>query len=94
MRGEIIALVALAALFAVFALITHAGDHDWAGADSEAVGVISEITGGSYHPWFKPIWEPPSKEIESLFFSLQAAIGGIVIGYFLGRYRRASEEAR
>jgi len=30
---------------------------------------------------------PPSPEIESLLFALQASIGSIIIGYFLGYYR-------
>ena len=38
-----------------------------------------------------PIWEPPSGEIESLFFSLQAALGALVIGYAIGRGRSRKE---
>ncbi|HCX63202.1 MAG TPA: energy-coupling factor ABC transporter substrate-binding protein, partial [Clostridiales bacterium] len=37
-----------------------------------------------YEPWFSPLIEPASGEIESLLFSLQAAIGAGVIGYFYG----------
>jgi cobalt/nickel transport protein len=33
------------------------------------------------------MWMPPSPEIESLLFALQASIGSIIIGYFLGYYR-------
>jgi cobalt/nickel transport protein len=50
--------------------------------------VIEDLTGGTYEPWFQPLWEPPSGEIESLLFSLQAAIGAVIIGYFFGYYRR------
>ncbi len=28
-----------------------------------------------YRPWFEPLWTPPSSEIESLLFALQAALG-------------------
>ncbi|HMK54604.1 MAG TPA: energy-coupling factor ABC transporter substrate-binding protein [Methanobacteriaceae archaeon] len=59
------------------------------GADSNAGSAI-EQTG--YHPWFKPIWEPPSGEIESLLFALQAAIGAFILGYFLGYYKNKKKD--
>ena len=43
-------------------------------------------------PWFSSIWEPPSGEIESLLFALQAAIGAIIIGYFFGYWRGQGKE--
>lgn len=89
MKGELIALVVLAAFFLGFLFVNSTGEHEWGGADGEAEGVISDLTGGSYKPWIGPIWEPPSSEIESLFFSLQAAVGGLIIGYFLGYHHRA-----
>ena len=88
-KGEFIALAALAIFFLGFIFVNSTGDHEWGGADGEAEGVIADLTGGAYRPWIDPVWEPPSGEIESLFFSLQAAVGGLVIGYFLGYYRRA-----
>ncbi len=90
-RGELIALAVLAVFFMGFAFVNSTGDHEWGGADGEAEGVISEITGGAYQPWIDPVWEPPSGEIESLLFSLQAAIGGLIIGYFLGYHHRAKK---
>lgn len=56
----------------------------WSGADDAAAAAISS---SDYEPWFSPLWEPPSKEIESLLFSLQAAIGAGIIGYIAGWYR-------
>lgn len=91
MKGELIALVVLAAFFLGFLFVNSTGEHEWGGADGEAEGVISDLTGGSYQPWIGPIWEPPSSEIESLFFSLQAAVGGLIIGYFLGYHHRAKK---
>jgi cobalt/nickel transport protein len=58
-------------------------DAEFVGADGQAEEVISEIS-PNYEPWFHAIWEPPSGEIESLLFSVQAAIGAIVIGYVIG----------
>ncbi len=59
-------------------LLPHA---EFSGADSNAEQAISD---SGYQPWFNPIWEPPSGEIESLLFSVQAAIGAVIIGYFVG----------
>lgn len=94
MKGEILALAALVIFFGAFIAVNMSGEHDWSGADSKAEDVVAQITGGEYKPWYSPIWEPPSGEIESLFFSLQAAIGGLIIGYFLGYYRRAKAQDR
>ncbi len=54
---------------------------EFGGSDSSAEQAISDQ---GYKPWFNPIWEPPSSEIETLLFSLQAAIGAVIIGYFVG----------
>lgn len=64
---------------------------EWGGADDAASEII-ENTG--YEPWFSPIWEPPSGEIESLLFALQAAIGAGIIGYIAGLYRGRQEKNR
>ncbi|MDO5846518.1 MAG: cobalt transport protein CbiN [Methanocorpusculum sp.] len=49
-----------------------------------------------YEPWFTPIWEPTSGEIESMFFCLQAALGSAVVffllGYWYGQSRKRKEE--
>jgi len=87
---EIIVL-AIVLIFAVqFVYMSSTTDAEYGGADGEAENVINEITGGTYEPIAKPIWVPPSGEIESLLFGLQAAIGAGIIGYFLGYYRAKS----
>ncbi len=91
MRGELIALAVLAVFFMGFIFVNSTGEHEWGGADGEAEGVIADLTGGTYQPWINPVWEPPSGEIEGLFFSLQAALGGLIIGYFLGYHHRAKK---
>jgi cobalt/nickel transport protein len=81
-------VLAIIGFFAIaFLFISSTGDHEWAGADAQAEGAIEDITGGTYQPWYSSFWEPPSGEIESLLFALQAAIGAIIIGYFLGYWR-------
>jgi cobalt/nickel transport protein len=73
-------------LFSAALLLVTVQAEEWAGTDEQAEEIISQIN-PNYEPWFSPIWEPPSGEIESLLFSLQAAIGASLIGYFLGYYR-------
>lgn len=53
------------------------------GADGEAAAIVEGTEG--FARWFTPIWEPPSGEIASLLFSLQAALGAGVVGYAIGR---------
>ena len=69
-----------------------AKDAEFSGADGQAEEAITEIN-ADYEPWFAPIFEPKSGEIESLLFALQAAIGAGVIGYGLGYLKgRARKE--
>jgi cobalt/nickel transport protein len=53
------------------------------GSDDQAKNAVAKIN-PSYKPWAKPLMEPPSGEVESLLFSLQAALGAGFIGYWLG----------
>lgn len=55
----------------------------FAGADGLAEEEISKID-PDYEPIAEPFWEPPSGEIESLLFALQASIGVGFIAYFFG----------
>jgi len=57
---------------------------EFTGADNQIQVVIVQEN-SAYKPWFKSIWTPPSGEIESLLFALQAAIGAGYIGYYIGR---------
>jgi cobalt/nickel transport protein len=84
---ELLTLGVIVLFIAAFAYVSSTQNHEWSGADSQAEEVISILTGGTYVPWFQSIYAPPSSEIESLLFALQAAIGSLIIGYFLGYYR-------
>ena len=57
---------------------------DFKGSDDLGTDAITEARPG-YKPWFKPIWTPPSEEVEGLLFSLQAALGAGFVGYMIGR---------
>ncbi len=56
---------------------------EYGGADGEAEAAITQIN-PDYEPWFSSFWEPPSGEIESLLFALQAALGAGVVAYYFG----------
>lgn len=94
MRLEIITLAVIGAFIALFAYTSLTGVHEWGGADDQPEGVIQKLTGGGFKPWFQNVWTPPSHEIESLLFALQAAVGSLVIGFFLGYYRGSAKGAR
>ncbi|MBK9578988.1 MAG: energy-coupling factor ABC transporter substrate-binding protein [Fibrobacterota bacterium] len=81
-------LLGAAVALAVFALAIGrpSSGEAFAGADALARAAINEIDPG-YKPWFSPLWEPPSGEIESLIFGLQAASGAGVLCYALGFWR-------
>ena len=77
--------LALAAI-PLFSIRAVDGEEIFAGADGQAQTAIGEIRPG-YEPWFSPRWEPPSGEIESLLFGLQAALGAGFVFYCLGYWR-------
>ena len=74
-------------LFGATAFIASAGVQGLTGSDDQAGGVVSSLTGGSYHPWLDSLWHPDSEE-ERLLFSLQAGIGGLLLGYFFDSLSR------
>lgn len=88
MKKENIILIIIAVMLAIYPLAMSSGD--FVGADDKAKDAISEVS-PNYVPWFKSLWEPPSSEVESLLFALQAAIGAGFIGYFFGRYSRGGK---
>lgn len=83
---NILLVVAVVALFAVPVLFVPG---EYTGSDGQA-GEAIEATG--YQPWFSPVWEPPSGEIESGIFAMQAAAGAGVLGYCIGVARTRSRE--
>lgn len=81
---NVILVVLVVGLMFIPLFINHGAE--FAGADAQAEKAITQISPG-YKAWFKPIWEPPSSEIESLFFSLQAALGSGFVFYYIGYVR-------
>lgn len=82
-------LIILAVIvLAILPLIFVRGEYG--GADGEAEEAIGEIQ-PDYQPWFEPVLEVPSGEIESLLFVSQAAIGAGIVGYAIGLYKGRQE---
>jgi cobalt/nickel transport protein len=90
MKRNLILLLAVVAL-TVGPLWLHGRDGaDFGGSDDQATAMIASIQ-PTYRPWATPIWEPPSAEVESLLFALQAALGAGLLGYYFGRRRGQAE---
>jgi cobalt/nickel transport protein len=75
-------VLAVVALFAV-PLLVDGGTSEYGGTDA---AVTEELEADGYTPWFDPL-SSPAGEVESGLFALQAALGGGVLGYVLGRLR-------
>ncbi|WP_407422510.1 energy-coupling factor ABC transporter substrate-binding protein [Methanobrevibacter sp.] len=87
----ILFVIVLIILIVPLALYSGLGEEQgyFGGSDDQGADGVSET---GYKPWFSSIWEPPSGEIESLLFAVQAAIGAIIIGYFFGYWRGSVKE--
>ncbi|MEC5342017.1 energy-coupling factor ABC transporter substrate-binding protein [Brenneria populi] len=91
MKKNLILLALTVALVILPFFINHGGEYG--GSDGEAEALITQ-TAPDYRPWFQPLYEPASGEIESLLFTLQGSLGTAVIFYILGYYRgKRSDDA-
>ncbi|KZX15746.1 energy-coupling factor ABC transporter substrate-binding protein [Methanobrevibacter filiformis] len=94
-RNMNIILLALVVILSIIPLAMYSGLGEDEGYFGGADGAASDVIEASgYEPWFQSLWEPPSGEIESLLFALQAAIGAIIIGYFLGYWRAEAKHQK
>ncbi|MDZ8257790.1 energy-coupling factor ABC transporter substrate-binding protein [Nostoc sp. ChiQUE01b] len=86
-------LLVVAVLALAVAPLIFVRGGEFAGSDDKAEKAITEIQPG-YKPWFKSFFEPASKEIESLLFASQAALGAGVVGYAIGLYKGRSQQQK
>ena len=89
-KFEIITVVAIIIFIGVFlytdTLVQATGEEGWGGSD----GAGSEmLEAQGYEPWIDNsdyTFTPPSGEIESCLFALQAVFGGLLIGWVFGSW--------
>ena len=89
----IVGFAIIAIMCIAFLAYGNSQGKEFGGADDGAEGVVEEVDAG-YEPWTNGIWgdyELPG-ETESLLFALQAAIGAIIIGYFIGVSRNKNNK--
>jgi cobalt/nickel transport protein len=93
---ETLAVIAIVAFCAIFLYTSSTlNGAKFAGSDIIGSQLTMKLSGnseGNIHPLI-PQWEPPSGEIESCLFALQAAVGGILVGgvfgYWFGQKKKA-----
>ncbi|MGB3955472.1 MAG: energy-coupling factor ABC transporter substrate-binding protein [Brooklawnia sp.] len=82
-------VILIAALLLIFGISFVLGgqrtnpEERFPGTDSVATSTIEEGN-PDYQPWFVPLFQPESGEVESGLFALQAAIGGTIFGFAIG----------
>ncbi len=93
---EIITAVAIVAFILMFLAASSGGTHEFIGSDNVGSQKIAELSGkpvDSYLPLI-PQYEPPSGEIESTLFALQAAFGGVLLGLVFGYWLCQRKQAK
>lgn len=69
---------------------------EFGGSDDQGGSVIEEVSDSFDGPWWNGIYgdyEIPA-ETESMLFALQAAIGAIIIGFFIGYVYRGKRDEK
>lgn len=82
-------LLAAAVILVSLPLVVPIFQGSFDGADGQAMAVITQSR-PDYQPWFQPLWTPPSGEVASMLFAVQAALGAGFIGYVIGRRHGSS----
>ncbi len=93
-RFEILAIIAILVFSVLFLYSSsRAGNVEYAGTDKIGSSKVSQITGIPEEDYRPLIWQwvPPGGEIESALFALQAAIGGIAVGWVFGYWKGLKE---
>ena len=78
-------IVAIFELSFVLAPPAEEGEEAFAGTDAAVTAILEDEYGAE--PWFSPVFEPGSGEIESGLFAVQASIGAGILGFALGQLR-------
>lgn len=88
---KIVIALLLVALVLVVAPVFALRGAEFGGSDDAGSGMVEEITGTAYEPWFTPVFEQMlggelPGELESLLFCVQTGIGVGIIAFVLGRF--------
>ena len=87
MSRRLVPVLLIAGVLALIgASLLLGGGSEFTGTDNQAVAAIQEQDPG-YEPWFSSVLPPLSPSVESGLLDAQAAIGGGILGYVLGRLR-------
>lgn len=87
---EILSVIAVLGFCALFLYTSSImADAEFAGSDTVGSSQIAELTGKAEEEYVPLIWQwvPPSGEIESALFAIQAAVGGIFVGWVFGYWK-------
>lgn len=76
-------LIAICLVILIVPFILHR-DSEFEGSDAQGEEMILALD-KDYQPWVSPLFPEIPGEIETLLFTIQAAIGGGFIGYYMGR---------
>jgi cobalt/nickel transport protein len=77
----VVGIIVIVLLLALPLLLAHGSE--FGGTDDLASNTITTLAPDYNSGWITNWWEPAG-ETESALFALQAAAGGILIGYFFG----------
>ena len=91
--GAIIAGILVIVLLMAIPLLLFP-DSEFGGSDGAGSETVARIAPTYDTEWVTNLWAPPGSETESMLFALQAALGGILIGYFFGYMRGGGKGAR
>jgi cobalt/nickel transport protein len=88
----LLAAVIAVALIPLLLPVTREGREPFTGVDSQAETLITTLH-PEYKRWVTPWWEPPSAEIESLLWAVEAGLGSGLLGYYIG-FKRGQAQSR
>ncbi|WP_427157589.1 energy-coupling factor ABC transporter substrate-binding protein [Aliinostoc sp. HNIBRCY26] len=63
---------------------------EFLGADDRAAKAVTQVQPG-YKPWFQPLFQIPSCEVQTFLFAAQAALGAGMLGYLIGLSKGRAE---
>ena len=84
-KGKYLYILIIGIVLAIFILpfVINSGG-SFSGTDGQGP---DQITSSGYTPWIQPLGYVPDATGEIVIFSLQVAIGAVIIGYFVGYLR-------